>query len=219
MSMRNHYRQQLAALDDDLQALGRRVAAQVASTQDLLRQGDVALATQIVENDTFINDAQAMISMRSLDIIATQQPVATDLRWLIAALDIASELERIGDYAKGIAKVILQDTPPASALAATALPQLAEQSYAMLMAALDALAQRDGDIARRLEAADDRVDALHERVRNEFIALVQHDPTTATWVLDCRKVAYLLERIADRATNIGEQIIFMLCGETVELNH
>jgi len=219
MDTRHHYRQQLAAMDDALQVLGRRVAGQVATTPDILRRGDVALAAQVVENDKHINDAQSMISTHLLDIIATQQPVARDLRWLIAAMDIASELERIGDYAKGIATVILQDTPPLSVLSATSLPHLAEQAHAMLLDALDALTQQDGDIAHRLEAADDRVDALHERVRDELIALIQNDPTTATWALDGRKVAYLLERIADRATNIGEQVIFMVCGETVELNH
>jgi phosphate transport system protein len=219
MSMRSYYQQQLAALDDDLQALGRRVMAQVQDALDALNGSDTALASAVIAGDERINAEQDMIGMRALDIIATQQPVATDLRRLLATMDIASELERIGDYAKGVAKVIVQDAPPAEALAATALPQLAEQANAMLMDVLEALARHDGDIARRLEEADDRVDALHERVRSELIAVVQYDPATAPWALDCRKVAYLLERIADRATNIGEQIIFMLRGETVELNH
>ena len=136
----------------------------------------------------------------------------------MAAIEIASELERIGDYAKGIAKITVRqgDTPLAKPL--MDIPQMAEQAITMLGSALDAYVNEDADAARRLSNADDTVDDLVSRMRAGLIELIQSDPSTTARSVDLLFVTHNLERIADRTTNIAERVIFIASGDIVDLN-
>jgi phosphate transport system protein len=218
MRPREHYIQQLEALHTEIRALGQVVIVSITRAIDVLRRQDVEAAQRIRADDERIDQAQAALEEHALTVMATQQPMAGDLREIIAAIEIASELERIGDYAKGIAKITIRnaDQPLVSPL--VDIPQMAEQAINMLGTALDAYVNRDPEAARDLAGLDDQVDALSGHLRAELLALIQRDPTTAARAVDLMFVAHNLERIADRTTNIAERVIFMVKGDIVELN-
>jgi phosphate transport system protein len=218
MRPREHYIQQLEALHTEIRALGQVVIVSITRAIDALRRQDVEAAQRIRADDERIDQAQAALEEHALMVMATQQPMAGDLREIIAAIEIASELERIGDYAKGVAKITIRnaDQPLVSPL--VDIPQMAEEAINMLGTALDAYVNRDPEAARQLAGLDDQVDELSGHLRAELLALIQRDPTTAARAVDLMFVAHNLERIADRTTNIAERVIFMVKGDVVELN-
>ncbi|HNP84617.1 MAG TPA: phosphate signaling complex protein PhoU [Kouleothrix sp.] len=218
MRPREHYVQQLEGLHTELRALGQMVIVSITRAIGALRQQDVAAAKQVIEEDNRIDQAQYRLEEHALVVMATQQPMARDLRRIVAAIEIASELERIGDYAKGIAKITVRqgDTPLAKPL--MDIPQMAEQAITMLGSALDAYVNEDADAARRLSNADDTVDDLVSRMRAGLIELIQSDPSTTARSVDLLFVTHNLERIADRTTNIAERVIFIASGDIVDLN-
>ncbi|MBS1967552.1 MAG: phosphate signaling complex protein PhoU [Chloroflexi bacterium SZAS-1] len=218
MRPREHYVQQLEGLHTELRALGQMVIVSITRAIGALRQQDVTAAKQVIEEDNRIDQAQYRLEEHALVVMATQQPMARDLRRIVAAIEIASELERIGDYAKGIAKITVRqgDTPLAKPL--MDIPQMAEQAITMLGSALDAYVNEDADAARRLSNADDTVDDLVSRMRAGLIELIQSDPSTTARSVDLLFVTHNLERIADRTTNIAERVIFIASGDIVDLN-
>jgi phosphate transport system protein len=218
MRPREHYIQQLEALHTEIRALGQVVIVSITRAIDVLRRQDVEAAQRIRADDERIDQAQAALEEHALMVMATQQPMAGDLREIIAAIEIASELERIGDYAKGVAKITIRnaDQPLVSPL--VDIPQMAEQAINMLGTALDAYVNRDPEAARQLAGLDDQVDELSGHLRAELLALIERDPSTAARAVDLMFVAHNLERIADRTTNIAERVIFMVKGDIVELN-
>jgi phosphate transport system protein len=218
MRPREHYIQQLEALHTEIRALGQVVIVSITRAIDALRRQDVEAAQRIRADDERIDQAQAALEEHALTVMATQQPMAGDLREIIAAIEIASELERIGDYAKGVAKITIRnaDQPLVSPL--VDIPQMAEEAINMLGTALDAYVNRDPEAARQLAGLDDQVDELSGHLRAELLALIQRDPSTAARAVDLMFVAHNLERIADRTTNIAERVIFMVKGDVVELN-
>ncbi|HEU5099063.1 MAG TPA: phosphate signaling complex protein PhoU [Roseiflexaceae bacterium] len=218
MRPREHYIQQLEALHTEIRALGQVVIVSITRAIDALRRQDAEAAQRIRVDDDRIDQAQAALEEHALTVMATQQPMAGDLREIIAAIEIASELERIGDYAKGIAKITIRnaDQPLVSPL--VDIPQMAEQAINMLGNALDAYVNRDPEAARQLAGLDDQVDELSDHLRADLLALIQSDPATAARAVDLLFVAHNLERIADRTTNIAERVIFMVKGDVVELN-
>jgi phosphate transport system protein len=218
MRPREHYIQQLEALHTEIRALGQVVIVSITRAIDALRRQDVEAAQRIRADDERIDQAQAALEEHALMVMATQQPMAGDLREIIAAIEIASELERIGDYAKGVAKITIRnaDQPLVSPL--VDIPQMAEQAINMLGTALDAYVNRDPEAARQLAGLDDQVDELSGHLRAELLALIERDPSTAARAVDLMFVAHNLERIADRTTNIAERVIFMVKGDIVELN-
>jgi phosphate transport system protein len=144
--------------------------------------------------------------------------VAGDLRQLMATIETAAELERIADYAKSIAKIVLRGAgqPPLEPPAGIA--QMAERALAMLNQALEAFIREDSEAAQKLGAADDQVDALDKQVRAEIIDRLQREPANVERLTDLLTVTHNLERIADRTTNIAERVVFMVSGDQVELN-
>ena len=218
MRLRERYLQELAALHADLKSLGELVIAAITRSVEALVQQAAGTAEQVVADDLQIDQAENALGEQVLVVMATQQPIAGDLRRLVAAIEIASELERIGDYAKGIAKVIIRNsglsqvTPPAD------LSEMAQQAIAMLREVLDAYVREDAAVGQRLAVADDRVDELRKRIRAELIELMQRDPAAVPAAVDLLFVTHYLERIADRTTNIAERIVFIISGEMIELN-
>ena len=218
MRPREHYVQQLETLHTELRALGQVVIVSITRAIAALRQQDVEAAKQIIADDAHIDQAQSRVEEHALVVMATQQPMARDLRRLVAAIEIASELERIGDYAKGIAKVTVRGAEQPLIQPLIDLPTIAEQGINMLGNALDAYVNEDAAAARKLSNADDSVDELVSQVRANLIAAIQANPAITARAVDLLAVAYNLERIADRTTNIAERVVFIDSGDIVELN-
>jgi phosphate transport system protein len=218
MPPREHYTQQLEALHAELRALGQLVVAAITWSLGAFDRQDIPVAQRVVTGDRDIDHAQYTLEEHVITVIATQQPVAGDLRLLIATIQIASELERIADYAKGIAKIVIGDMeqPPLDPPAGMA--EMARQALSMLNEALESFIRQDAAAARQLGTADDQVDALQKQVRAELLDRLQREPASAGQLADLLSVTHTLERIADRTTNIAERVIFMVSGTQVELN-
>jgi phosphate transport system protein len=218
MRLRERYQQELAALHTELRALGEMVVTAITRAVDALVRHDGALAQQVIAADAAIDKAQAALEEQVLVVMATQQPIAGDLRRLVAAIEIASELERIGDYAKGIAKIVGREAAPAKLMPTEQLPQMAQHAIAMLNEVLEAYVGEDAAVGQRLAEADDQVDALRRNSQADLIEAMQRDPAVVPQAVSQLFIVHNIERIADRATNIAERIVFMVSGENIELN-
>ena len=216
--VRTEFDNALASLQDELLELGSMVEQAVVRAVDALKRRDLALSQQIVDEDDIIDRKRFELEERCIEIIATQQPLAVDLRILIAVLHIAVELERMGDYGEGIAKIglMIGDQPTIKPL--IDIPRMADMATAMLRRSLDALVNRDVDLALQICNDDDEIDALYDQVYRELLVFMIQDPKTiqrATYLL---WVAHDLERVADRATNIAERVIFLATGRLMKIN-
>ena len=208
----------LRSLQDDLLVLGSMVGKATAKALDALRRRDLQLSRQVVEEDALINQKRFQLEGRCIQLMATQQPAARDLRALIAFLQIAVELERMGDYAAGIARISLMigDEPPLKPL--IDIPRMADKATDMLRRSLDALVNRDEIAATQICKDDDEVDGLYDQVYRELLMFMIQDPRTVQRATYLLWVAHDLERIADRATNIAERVIFLVTGKLTEIN-
>jgi len=208
----------LRAVQDDLLRIGSLLDSAIHRAVDCLAKRDTDLARQIVADDAQINGLRFQIEEECLALIATQQPAAGDLRAVIASIVIVSELERMGDYAAGIAKTALKmgDEPLLKPL--IDLPRMAEEARAMVRRALDAYVARDANLARQVAAQDDVLDNLYNQIFRELMTFIVEDPRTISRALYLLFVAHNLERIGDRVVNICERVIFMTSGELKELN-
>ncbi|MBC8264449.1 MAG: phosphate signaling complex protein PhoU [Anaerolineales bacterium] len=215
---RETFDEQIGELQEDLLALGDLTDEAIERSIHSLVNRDLELAQRVIDEDVLINQAQCDLEEKCLVLIATQQPLARDLRVIIAVSSISIELERMGDYAKGIAKVTLMigDQPPLKPL--IDIPRMAEKGRQLLHQQLDAFIRRDPDTARRLGDGDDEVDALYDQVYRELVFFMMQDPRTITRATHLLWVAHNLERIADRTTNIGERVVFLVTGRVEELN-
>ncbi len=215
---RQAYQLELQNLHDQVLLLGSMVDKAVARSIESLTQRDFALARQVIDEDAVVNRKRYQIEEQAIQLIATQQPMASDLRSIIAILNIVVDLERIGDYGAGIAKITLmhQDKPVLKRL--IDIPRMADLGRDMLRRALDAFVLLDVDAARAIANEDDVIDALYDQIYRELLTYMLADPAVidrATWLL---WVGHNLERIADRVTNICERIIYKATGELVEIN-
>ena len=213
---RAEFDRDLRRLQDELLALGSMAEKAVAKAVEALRTRDLALSQQVVREDDAIDKKRAELEEQAVELIAVQQPVASDLRMLIAALHVSMELERIGDYAEGIGKISLMmgDQPPIKPL--VDIPRMAEKATAMLRSSLDSLVNHDVDRAYQVLADDDEVDALYDQVYRELLLLMAQDPKIIERGTYLLWTAHDLERIADRATNIAEQVVYLVSGRHVD---
>jgi phosphate transport system protein len=210
---RPDYRRSLAQVQDDLLLLGSMVDKAVAHSLTALRERDMDLARRTVREDDLIDTKRVEIEEQCAELIATQAPVASDLRMLLAIFAVVSELERIGDYAEGIAKIAIMmgQEPPLKPL--IDIPLMADRGRAMLREALDSLVRRDLALARSVRQQDDEVDRLYDRVYRDLLVFMINDPGTVERATHLLWVAHDLERIADRATNVAERAIFLVTGD------
>lgn len=218
--MRERYSRQLQVVYDDLLRMGSRVEHALADAMKALAEWDVTLASRVIAHDQEIDQARSSIEEAVLDLLATQQPVlATDLRALNATIAITSELERAGDYAKGIAKrverclqaPVLLEPPPT-------LFRMGSLAQQMLHTSLDAFVRLDVELARSLAHEDERVDELEETIVRILMDTARANPVqldSAIYLLD---IVHTLERLADRTTNIAERVIFIATNVIVDLN-
>lgn len=215
---RTVFDQSLRALQDDLLGLGNLVEEAITKAVQALKDRDLEASRQVIQGDDVIDQKRFQLEERCLELIATQQPIATDLRMVISVLHIAVELERMGDYAEGIGKISLMmgNEPPLKPL--IDIPRMTEKCIDMLRRSLDALVRRDVVMATQVCKDDDEVDGLYDQVYHELLMFMIQDPKTiqrATYLL---WAAHDLERIGDRATNIAERVIFLVTGQLTEIN-
>ena len=215
---REHYDQQLRSLQDDLLRLASLVEASIRRSIDALKNQDVEEARRVIADDDLIDRRQYALEDKALLLIARQAPMAADLRMISAVISIASELERMGDYAEGIAKIAIRGANEPLLKPVADIPGMAERAQCMLHEALDAFVNRDVEAARKLAAEDHEVDELTLQVQNELLEYMQRDPGNIERALHLIFVAHNLERLADRTTNIAERLIFVVTGEVVDLN-
>ncbi len=209
---------QLTALKEQLLNLGAMVSnAQKLAVQALADRDD-ELARIVVAGDQEINHAQRDIEERCLFLIASQQPVARDLRMVVGISAISSDLERMADHAKGIATLALRlsDQPLLKPL--IDVPRMAEIGRELLIGQLQAFMNGDVEAARTLAARDDEIDQLYDQVFRELLLIMMGDPRTVTRATYLLWVAHNLERFSDRTTNIGERAVFLMTGRVIELN-
>ena len=183
-----------------------------------LKKKDLQAARQILDADRQINKKRFAIETQLMILIATQQPMAHDLRLLASIMEINSELERMGDYAKGIANIVLRMGTEPLLKPLIDVPRMAQKGVDMLHRALTAFINEDVETARTIPVEDDEVDALYNQVYRELMTIVIGNPTTmerANWLL---WTAHNLERFADRVTNICERTVFVVTGELTEIN-
>ena len=212
--LRADFNRNLNVLQDDLVALGSLVEQATTRAMSALQARDLETSRRVIAEDDIIDRKRYQLEDQCIDLIATQQPNAIDLRILVAVLHIAVELERMGDYAEGIAKisVMMGDEGPLKPL--IDLPLMAEKAKDMLRRSLEALVSRDPEAAVQVCRDDDEVDDLYDQVYRDLLEYMIEDPQTiqrATYLL---WVAHDLERIADRATNIAERVIFLITGSS-----
>ena len=218
MHVRSGFEHDMQTLQDDLLLMGSMVEKQIERSMDALRSLDQEGARTVIEGDEAIDQLRFQIEERAIQLIATQQPLASDLRTIISALNMIIDMERMGDHAEGIAKIVLlhRDEPLLKPL--VDLPRMATIAGRMLHQALDAFVARDIEGARHVSLEDDEIDLLYEQVYRELLTYMLNDPRTinrATWLL---WVGHNLERIADRATNIAERVVFLVTGRLEQIN-
>jgi phosphate transport system protein len=216
--IRKTFEAEIKQVKDEVLVLGSMVEQAILKSVEALKKRDLKSAQKILDDDRVINKKRFDIENQLMILIATQQPMAHDLRLLASIMEINSELERMGDYAKGIANINLRmgDAPLLKPL--IDVPRMAERGANMLHRALTAFVNEDIETARKIPVEDDEVDALYNQVYRELMTYIIADPTTierANWLL---WVAHNLERFADRVTNICERTVFIVTGELTEIN-
>jgi phosphate transport system protein len=215
---RTAFERQLAEIQEDMVILAALVDEAIQRSIEALKSRDSELARAIIRNDAHINRKRYEIEEKCLELIATQAPLAVDLRTIVAVLHIIVDLERMGDHAEGNAKiaVMLNEEPPVKPL--IDLPRMAEIARGMLKDAIAAFQERDVAAARRTCDRDDEVDALYDQVYRELLTYMIADPKLIERATHLTWVAHNLERIADRITNICERVVYMVEGKIEELN-
>ena len=218
METRKTFDRELQLLQDEMLALGSMVESALIEAVEYLKQRDFEGSRRIIAQDRVINRKRFAIEEQVLVLIATRQPMASDLRVLAAILEIVGELERIGDYAKGIGKInlLIGDQPLIKPL--IDVPLMAEKARSMLHRALEAFIRRDVALARAIPQEDDEVDQLYEQVYRELITYILADPSTLEQANYLLWAAHNLERAADRVTTLCERVVFTVTGELTELD-
>jgi len=217
MEIRTIYHKKLREIQDDILVMGSMVGKAILKSVDSLKNRDLELAHQIITDEQKINNQRFKIEEKCIELIATQQPMAGDLRIIVAILNITTEIERIGDYAVGIARItiMLGDEPPLKPL--IDIPRMAEQTENMLRRSLDAFVNRDLEAAKKISTEDDLIDHLYDQVFRELLVFMAEDPKTITRATRLIWAAHNLERAADRVTNICERIVFIVTGKMEEI--
>ncbi|HHX66025.1 MAG TPA: phosphate signaling complex protein PhoU [Chloroflexi bacterium] len=216
--LRQSFERDLQRLQDQVSVLGSMVQKALLDSVEYLEARDLEASRRLIDDDRYINEKRFEIEADILAVIATQQPMARDLRILAAMLEIITELERIGDYGKGIAKINLMIGENELLKPLVDIPRMADKALDMLRRALDAFMRRDAEAAKAIPKEDDEVDALYNQVNRELMTFIISDPRTIEQANYLLWAAHNLERAADRVTNICERVVFMVTGTMAELD-
>jgi phosphate transport system protein len=215
---RELFDKELQKVQEDMLVMSSMVEQAIERAVTSLKARDIKLAQQVIDDDFKINQQRFGIEGECLLLIATQQPIASDLRILAALLNIITDLERMGDHAEGIAKITIMigDEPPLKPL--IDIPRMDEMARGMLRRSMDAFMKRDAESARRIAGEDDAIDQIYDQVYRELLTFMMADPGTINRATHLLWVCHNLERIADRVTNICERVVFLTTGKMEEFN-
>ncbi len=209
---------ELAEIQDNVLRIGDMLSKAIRRSIQALKNQDTDLAQRIIADDEKINELRYATEELCLAVIATQQPVAGDLRAVIAAMHIAIEMERMADHAEGIAHLVVRIAGEPLLKPLIDLPRMAKIACDMLQASLDAFVARDPAAAVAAAERDDEIDELNDQVFRELLTYMLQDPRTINRATYLMWVAHNLERMGDRVTNISERVVFMTTGEFKELS-
>ena len=215
--IRSALERELEQVRSEILRMGSQVESAIERSVQALKERDADLAQEVINNDAEINQLRYTIEEKCLQLIATQQPAASDLRMTIAATHIAVELERMADHAKGTAEIVkrMYDEPLLKPL--IDLPVMAQIAQEMIHAALDAFVAHDASAAEKVAARDDEMDALYQQIFRELLTYMLEDPRNISRATYLLWVAHNLERIGDRVTNVCERVVFMATGKLEEI--
>jgi phosphate transport system protein len=217
--IRKTFESEIQQVKDEVLLLGSMVEHAIVGSVESLKKRDIKAAEKIIAEDREINKKRFEIENQLMVLIATQQPMAHDLRLLASTMEIISELERMGDYAKGIANINVRMGEEALLKPLIDIPRMAQKGADMLHRALTAFVNEDIEVANSIPVEDDEVDALYNQIYRELMLIIIQDPKSierANWLL---WVAHNLERVADRVTNICERTVFIRTGEMNEIKN
>ncbi|MFQ5901406.1 MAG: phosphate signaling complex protein PhoU [Thermodesulfobacteriota bacterium] len=216
--VREAYHRALKELEKELLTMGDMVADAIRGSIEALKKRDIEASQEIIKNDLLINKKRFEIEEKCLLLIATQQPMAVDLRTIAAILSIITDLERIADHAEGIAKISVMIGKGPLVKPLIDVPRMAEKGLQMLEKCLKAFIERDSEGARAICDEDDEVDALYEQIYRELLVMMIESHKIIQGATYLMWVAHNLERVADRVTNIAERVVFMVTGRMEEIN-
>lgn len=217
--MARHIEHQIAQLKNSILQFGTIVEESISRSNTALFKRDVELAQKVIADDTEIDRLEVELEEECLKVLALYQPVAADLRFVVAVLKINNDLERIGDLASNIAKTVSQLTITGPLELPEEISSMAKQVEEMVKNSLDAVVKANPDLARQVRKEDDIVDAGRHTVRKLVIQQIKKDPEKVEGLLQINSISKHLERIADMATNIAEDVIYMVEGEIVRHRH
>ena len=216
--LRESFVNHIKKLERYITEMTEMVVTAIDRSIEAFKSRDIDQARKIIADDSLINHKRWEIEEHCINLIATQQPVASDLREIIAVMNIITDLERIGDYAEGIAKiVVLLGTEPL-VKPLDAIPKMAQKATDMLKRSIDSFLRRDAKTAAAICNEDDTIDALYDKVYGELIKRMIEEPATITRATYHMWAAHNIERIGDRVTNICERITFLVTGSIEEIN-
>lgn len=215
---RQSFENALSGLQQEILRMGSLVEEAISQSIEALVRQDHGLATKVLDNDTVIDEVEMQIEDRCIKLLATQQPMAKDLRRISAGFKIIGDLERMGDYACDIARTVHRIGNEPFIKPLIDLPRMAELTQQMVKESLDAYVQENIELAYSLSKDDDLVDHLHSQIFRELLTYMMEDPRTIKQATYLLFVSRYLERIADHATNIAERVIYLATGELHELN-
>jgi phosphate transport system protein len=216
--VRSNFERELQKLRDQILTLGSQVGENIVLSVDVLQDRNIIAAQRLINGDKEVNQKRIKIMNEALTLIATQQPMAGDMRLTAAAIEISGELERINDYVKGIARITLMIGPEPLPDAMDGLSVMAQKTRDMLQKALDAADRRDADLARAIPAEDDEVDELFNETYRRLVTFVGENPDKIELANHLEWAAHNLERAADRVTNICEWVVYITTGEYIEMD-
>ncbi len=215
---RVEYVHELQELRDDVVAMASMTDKAIARSVEALKRQDVSLAREVMTADRYINNHRWLTEERALHLIATQAPMAGDLRTISAAIHITTDLERMADHAAGIAKIVIQTSNEPAIKPLVDIPRMCEIAREMLSASISAYIDGNVEEAKAVAMRDDEVDALNDQVYRELLTYMMADPLTINRATHLLWAAHNVERIADRVTNICEWVIFAVNGSLEELS-
>lgn len=198
--------------------MGSMVGAALKEAMDALAKRDIEASKKIVKSDMLVNKKRFDIEEKCVRLIATQQPMAVDLRILFSIVNIITDLERIGDHAEGIAKISVSIGEEPLIKPLVDMPKMAEKAISMLERCMKAFIERDAETSRQICNEDDEVDAYYDAIYKELVLMMVENPKIiedATYLI---WAAHNIERIADRVTNIAERVVYMVTGKMEEMN-
>jgi phosphate transport system protein len=216
--LRTQYDHEMAEIKDSVLRMGALVEEQIRAAIAALVTHDAGAATRVIIDDHLINDVQLHVMEMIVTVIATQAPVARDLRYLLTLDHVSYELERMGDHAGSVAKQARKLAPHAPLGNYVDLPELGERAAEQVHGVIRALVDVDQDRAREVAALDDELDDLYHRIFDRVLTLMREDPVNVDAGARILFASHYLERIGDRVTNIAEDIVFLASGQVEDLN-